>query len=40
MWKRSFHKKINYGDISNLYGTININLNFESRQKWNYTPKI
>jgi hypothetical protein len=38
-WLTTFHKKINVGDISNLYGTININLNFEAREKFNFTPK-
>jgi hypothetical protein len=38
-WLTIFHKKINFGDITNLYGTININLNFEAREKFNFTPK-
>jgi hypothetical protein len=38
-WLTMFHKKINVGDISNLYGTININLNFEAREIWKFTPK-
>jgi len=39
-WLTIFHKKIIVGDVTNLYGTININLNFETREKWKFTPKI
>jgi hypothetical protein len=39
-WLTLFHKKINFGDISNIYGTININLDFEAREKFKFTPKI
>jgi hypothetical protein len=39
-WLTLFHKQIIYEDINNIYGTIKINLNFEAREKWSFTPKI
>ena len=40
IWLTTYYKEIHYDNINDLYGTININLYFDAREKWKFISKI